>query len=526
MSSPSQVAEGGSRRKALVLGSGLQAISQVLLLVINLILTPYVIAGFGPERFSIYLLVASICLLMSTLDGGVGAAAQRFFTIYAGSGDIAARSRLMASLVGLTTLSTLCIFPFLLIFAPSIVSYFHVAAEYRDETIFLMRSLAALTGILIVRNLFNSLLFAHRRFVITASAAMVSHFIFAGGMIASVQFKWGLYGVAGTLIAVQVFVSAVNVPFALRLLDRHHFGWFGKERFREFLGYAWKLQVSSMITLIAAQKDQLVAGRLLGAQLSGPYGQGSNLAAQLVRMPMNALSPMQSVIGQDVGRLGEENSLQRTELLQRVWVRLSTVWLALGAPVVYVGVRAWLPDSYDLAGSVATILVVGLFFQLATTVLRLWCLTVGRPGLELESLAMGLAVNVIASIGLYPVLGMLGVIAGTAVSHAFVALYMQWRATRVLESPLRSFLREIPVPALVVISAITTGLALLAESHLPHGFLGIVTAALLALPGVAIAFFWLVPAAERRRLWRRLRRTPPVDDKPTTSTEQPADKAN
>ncbi|MFK5582844.1 oligosaccharide flippase family protein [Serinicoccus sp. LYQ131] len=497
---------GGSRRRTLVVGSGLQAMAQVMLLVVNLALTPYVIAGFGPERFSIYLLVSSISLLMSTLDGGIGAAAQRFFTLYAGSGDVRARSRMLASLVAITTASTACIFPVVFIFAPRLTDFFYVEPQYQPETVFLLRSLIALTGVLIIRNLFNSLLFAHRRFVVTASAAMASHVLFAVGMIASVELDWGLYGVAGTLISVQVFVSAVNIPFALRLVDSRHLRWFGWPRLREFMGYAWKLQLSSFLTLISAQKDQLVAGRLLGAQASGPYGQGANLAGQLVRLPMNALSPMQSVIGQDVGRLGEQDSVRSAELLQRVWVRLSCVWLALGVPAVYVGVRAWLPESYALTGVIAPILMAGLFFHLMTTVLRLWCLTVGKAGLELETLTVAFFVNVGVSIGLYPVMGMVGVVLGTATSHAFGALYMQWRARSVVEQPLRTFWREIPYLTTLVLFIVTAAIELTAEPYLPSGFAGILTAGILALPSAVLAFFLLVPRAERQTAWRAVLR--------------------
>ncbi|WP_454085469.1 oligosaccharide flippase family protein [Georgenia sp. Marseille-Q6866] len=488
---------GASRRRTLVVGSSLQATAQVMLVVINLALTPYVIGGFGPERFSIYLLVSSVSVLMATMDGGIGAAAQRFFTLYAGTGDVHARSRTLASLIGLTAIVTACVFPVALVLAPRLLQFFRVEAQYEAETVFLLRSLIALTGVLVIRNLFNSLLFAHRRFIVTAGAAMASHVLFAAGMIASVELGWGLYGVAVTLISVQVLVSAVNVPFALRLVDRRQFGWFGWTHLREFMGYAWKLQLSSVLTLVSGQKDQLVAGRLLGAQASGPFGQGANLAAQLVRLPMNAFSPMQSVVGQDVGRLGEKSSVQRTELLQRIWVRLSVVWVAVGVPAVYVGVRAWLPESYATAGAVASILMVGLFFHLATTVLRLWCLTVGRAGLELETLAVAFVVNVAVSIGLYPVLGMIGVVLGTTVGHAVGALYMQWRAMAVLDQPLRSFWKDVPLGTLLLLLGLTAAVELSVEAYLPRGFPGIVAAGVLALPSAVLAFFMLVPRAER-----------------------------
>ncbi len=492
-----------SRRRTLLMGTGLQATAQIVMLVINLALTPYMIDGLGPERFSIYLLVSSISLMASSFDGGIGATAQRFFTLYAGSNDVDSRTRMLVSLVLITTVSTALIFPVVVYFAPHLMTFFKVDAALRAEAVFMLRSLIALTGVLVIRNLFNSLLFAHRRFVITASAAMASHLIFAAGMILTVERDWGLRGVALTLIAVQVFVSSVNVPCALQHLDRRSVGWMGSKQLREFGRYAWKMQLSSILTLLAAQKDQLVAGRLLGAQNSGPFGQGSNLAAQLRRLPMNALQPMQSVIGHDVGRGTEVDSLHQTERLQRVWVQLSTVWLALGVPTTYVGVRAWLPDSYDMAGYVVPVLLVGLYFQLAASVLVLWSLTVGRPDLQLEMLALGLVFNVGLSVALYPIFGMMGVVAATSLSNVLSALYLQWRASRALDPPLRSFMRDVPVIPMLGISGFTTVLLLSMEPLLPTGFPGILSAGALAVPGLLLAIVWLVPQSERAR-WAKM----------------------
>ncbi|MDO5501458.1 MAG: polysaccharide biosynthesis C-terminal domain-containing protein, partial [Propionibacteriaceae bacterium] len=357
--------------------------------------------------------------------------------------------------------------------------------------------LIVLTGALLVRNLFNALLFAHGRFVTVALAQMASHLVFAGGMILTVRLDWGLYGVAGTLISVQVLVT---------LVDLRQLGWMGRAGFLGFLGYAWKVQVSTLLTLVTAQKDQLVAGRLLSAQNSGPFGQGSNLAAQLSKLPLNALSPMQSVVGADVGRLGVEASKGPTQTLQLVWVRFAAAWLAIGAPATYVGVRAWLPDSFELTGVIVPILMCGLFFQLCGTVLVLWCLTVGRPGLQLEMMVMGLAVNVVLSVVLYLAIGMMGVVVATAISNVAAALYLQFRCTRTLEHPLRSFVRDIPVLQMLVIAGVTAALELLAEPFLPDGFPGIAAAGVVALPGVLCAVLLLVPRAEVVKIVNRVRR--------------------
>ena len=79
--------EAESSRSVLVRGGGWNAAAQLSPILVNLALTPYVIHGLGLARFGLYILAVSIADFFSSFDGGLYAAAQRYFAVYAGQTD-------------------------------------------------------------------------------------------------------------------------------------------------------------------------------------------------------------------------------------------------------------------------------------------------------------------------------------------------------------------------------------------------------------------------------------------------------
>lgn len=494
-----------SRLHRLATGTGLQGTAQLWQIGINLALTPYIISGLGPQRYGVFLLVSTLTVMIANFDGGIGASALRYFTIYAGTGDRAARTRLMTTLVAIVTGLVLVIFTGILLLAPTLLEFFRVGPRLWNESLFLLRTLTVLSGVLLLRNLFNSILFAHGRFGVTATATILSYVVYAGGLILTVELGWGLYGVTWTLLAQQVTVTLINVPYAMRYLELRAIRFTTRAELLDFLRYAWKMQISALLLVVLTQKDQFVAGRVLGAEQSGPYGQGVNFSQQLRSLPMNAFSPMQAMIGQDVGRQGASRSLEGTARLQHVWVRLVAGWIAVAIPVSYYGVRAWLPESFELAGTVAAILVVGQFFQLAVAVLLLWALSLGHPELDLRYTLVAVVTNITLSFALYPLLGLIGVVVATAAAQAVGAVFLAWHARHVLSAHPPVFLRDVALLPTLVAGLLTWGLLVAAQPVIPDGPIGLILSGLLAGPALMMYAWWAMPRDLLRRLLTRIR---------------------
>lgn len=460
--------------------------SQLIPLVVNLALTPYIIHGLGPARYSVFLLVTSIATMLGQFDGGIGQSALRFFTINAGRGDAAATTRLLCTVTVVVAGFGAALTTVAFVFTDDILRFFRLAPDLVDESGLLLRVLCALVGVLLLRNVFNSVLIATLRFRITATAIVVGYLVYAVGLVLCVERGWGLYGIAATMIVQQLLGTAITLPPALRLLDRRGLRWLDRAEAAHFFGYAWKVQISGLSGMIQTQKDQLVAGRVLSAQESGPFGQGSNFAMQIRMLPLNALAPVQAILGAKVGELGAHGALPTAQRLQRTWVRAVTGWCVLGTPATFVGVRAWLPDSYAASATVAAILVGAAFFPLSVVVLKVWTLSLGRPGIDVRASVVSLTVNFTSSLLLYPALGMFGVVLGTAAGQTGSALFYTWAARRALPAAPGVFLRDVPWWQALLTLALVVGVQAWVAPMLPRGVFGLVGAAGAAVPAALV----------------------------------------
>jgi len=475
--------------RTLVSGTSWQALAQVAPLIINLVLTPYTIHGLGLDVYTVFLLVNSIQAMMSTFNGGIGPSVQRYLTIYAGRDDREATTRLVTtmSVIVLGIVAVVLTAFFLLV--PVIIGFFPVFAADASGSVFLLFTQIALIGLMQVRGLFQSVIFARQKFAFVSIAILVAHAIYTVGIIVTVETGAGLRGIAWIFIAQQVVGTVIIVPPAFRYLSRSGLGFIDRALLMEFGGYAWKVQISSWLDVLTQQADLLIVSKLRGAE-AGIFGPGQTFAQQLRMLPMNAIGPMLVLVGRSVGEKGEKGAVADYERLQRLWTIAVTGWVATGAPAAYFGVVAWLHLGTDLPGRVASILLFGHLFALLMRAPILWCLALRRPGLDVTQGLVFLVLKIILTIGLAIPFGAIGVAVGTCVSQLGAALCLSWLVRTRLDTTVSSYWRQIPVGHALVcalISGVSTwGMSLLVGPVIPNGALGLLACGLAAGPALFI----------------------------------------
>ena len=169
--------------RVLARGTSWQTGPQVVAWVVNIGMTPYVISGLGAGRYSIFLLINTLTTMLSTFDGGLGLSAMRYYSLYAGRDDRASTTRLLLTVGVVLGALFSVVFAALLLAAPHLLSLFGVDAQYRLESLFLLRTLTVIVYVAFLRNLFNSILYAHQRFRIAAIASFTSYAMYAAGMV-------------------------------------------------------------------------------------------------------------------------------------------------------------------------------------------------------------------------------------------------------------------------------------------------------------------------------------------------------
>lgn len=487
--------------RVLVKGTSWQAVGQFVPLVINLILTPYIIHGIGLELYAIFLVVNSLQGMLGMFNGGIGPSVTRYLTIYAGQNDRVSATRLVWSMSLLVSAIVVVVFGFFFAFVPEIVAFFPATAVDPEGAAFLLGTQVFLMAVLQIRGILQSVLFAQQRFAITSIAYLVGHVIYTIGLVITVEQHLGLVGIAWTFVVQQVFSTLIIVPPSLRYLTARGLGFIDRALLVEFMGYAWKVQISGLIDMLSQQIDILIVGRVRPGDV-GHFGPGSTFAQQLRMVPMNAAGPMQSIIGRAVGEKGEAGAVDDYVRLQRLWVRAVTGWFAVGVPAAYFGVIAWL-NLGELPGMVASILVFAHWFAMLIRVQMLWCLSVRRAGLDVEQGMCFVVLKIALTFALLGPFGLVGVVVATVVAQVASCLYLGWRM-RTLTVRVPSPWENVPVVQALLTSLVSGALvwaaSLLVGPVVPHGALGLLVCGLAAGPALVLYLVWTIGLDELARL--------------------------
>lgn len=476
-------------RAMLLRGTSWQAASQFIPIVINIVLTPYVIHGLGLQLYGIFLLLNSIQFVLSTFNGGIGPSVSRYLAVYAGRGDKESATRLVTTMTVIVAALVVVIFGGFLALIPKLFEWFPVLAVDRDGAVFLITTQVLLAGMLQIRSIFQSVLAAAGRFALTSWAIILGHIIYTVGMIITVETGAGLVGIAWLFVAQQTLSTVMMIPAALRHLTRSGVGFVGRDFMGEFFAYAWKVQLASWVDITAQQIDTIIVGRFRPEQL-GYFGPGVTFAQQLRMVLMNAVGPMITFVGRAVGERSAEGARDPVEKLQRYWVRAVTGYFAVGIPAAYFGVNAWLNLGSTIPGAVAALLLVGHAAAMLVRVLIVWCQMMRQPGLEVAQGLVFLVAKIVGTVALVIPLGVIGVAAATSLSSLIAALYLCWIANRRLSVRIALPWREIPwllaIGAGGLAWACTYGAHLLIGFVVPFGVLGLLTCAAAAAPALVL----------------------------------------
>ena len=510
--------------RTLARGAGWQATTQLAPLVINIVLTPVIITGLGVDRYGLFLLVSVIATVLAAADGGIGATALRYFSVYAGEDDSARTTRLLTTTaLAITGIAAVAFGAFFAV-APYGLRLLDIPPDLLPEGTYMLRTLIVITAVAQLRGLFTAVLNAHQRFALTSLTNNLGYVLYIAGVLLTVHNDWGLYGIAVTLVVQQVVATLVIVPASFRHLDRRAVGIMPKPLRREFWRYALHTQWSSAMLLVTLQTDAIVVGAFLPVRQVAYYTTGANFATQMRNVPLNALVPMQSLLGRAVGSSGAEGATSTFERLQRVWVVGTTGWGVVALSASWFGVTAWLGPDFSLSGVVAVIMLSGYLTSLWADVLMVWAQSLGHPEYAARSATIGAVVNLVLTLALVVPLGIIGTVIATASSQVVGALLLLRLARRGLPTGVRSFLLEVPVLPALVTAAVVVALEVVVHPFLPEGPLGLVAAGVVAGPGLVL---YAAMTFGVRTSWqfvrdRLVRRSTPLDADEKTATDEKA----
>jgi hypothetical protein len=144
--------------------------------------------------------------------------------------------------------------------SPLLMELLGVHGHLATEGVFMLRTLGLLVALSLVHNLYTSLLNSTQAYALTNLVTTCSYFVWSAGMVLSVRDHWGLRGAALSLLAQQVFSSALIGPRCLRFLSLRRPIFLTWPEARALLVFAGSTEGMSLIVLVNAQFNSLIVG--------------------------------------------------------------------------------------------------------------------------------------------------------------------------------------------------------------------------------------------------------------------------
>jgi O-antigen/teichoic acid export membrane protein len=472
-----------------------------------LLLTPVLVDSLGPAGFGLWSLVATVTVLVTATDGGLGAALLRFATVHPEHRP------------SLLRVGGLLIFAFSLpvaalaaTLASPITRLLTLPPELAVEAEQFVRTIAFAIPPILLTSLLSALLVARVRYRYLTLGTLVSALVLIMPILTSPHIR------SSVVLVAYIWTASLWTRFVIELvgcrgeLASMRFTRMAREVRRAYLSFAYRAQVINFLAVFNLQVDALIVALLLPIEAVGIYSVGANVAYLVRRLPSYVLMPLFTRLALELGQTSRSGVLPTRSIgsfvhLHRLWVITVVGVVSATALPVALSLRIWLGPVFTASAVVALILLVGHAINLLGGMYSNLVRLLNRPGIEVQYLSLATAVNLLLTVVLAPLLGVLGVVAATTVGLTVGTVWLVREARRTFGETLPRLTVGVPVlPALG--SALGGALVALSGTTLVPGP-SLLAAALTGVSAASLGLLCFVAAIgpERRHSLMRLARS-------------------
>jgi O-antigen/teichoic acid export membrane protein len=429
---------------------------------IGLVVLPLNVHYLGTSAYGLWMLTASITTYFSVLELGYGSAVVKFVAEYRAKKDAQALNEILSTLFTVFTIMGVLVYVIAMVVAALMPVIFNLDPSQVNVGRTVLLIIAANVTLHFVFSVYGGVVNGFQYYYLNNVIGTVTTI---AGATVNVIVLWLGYGLvelvaATTLVRVAPYylyrrnAKRAFPPLALR------FGNFRRERLREVTGFSVYLAIIDWSSRLNYTVDTFTIGVFLNTTAVGVYAVGLRLSEALFRIT-NQLQVFlfPAIVHRAVeGRIED----QRTLLVRATRFQLAIAMALCGsvAAVADVLIRTWIGTGFENGVRTAQLLV-------AVVVLRAWMAMPGtllkgsgRHALVAKVSAGSAVANVLLSVALVKIIGIVGVALGTLIPAATLAAFVIFpTACREVELPVITGYRRVvwPTvwPALVVIVALT-----------------------------------------------------------------------
>jgi O-antigen/teichoic acid export membrane protein len=421
------------------------ALRYVFIAPIPFVMTPLILHKIGVAGYGTWAVFLAVNGLTSLADLGLVGTLSKFVADYHARRDFPALARLLGSGLTLFLLLDLAIGTVLWGGSPFLVSrLFHGTTTASTELVILFRCFVIVIAANILSQLFASVTTGLQRLdlsnIISASNALLSA-LFGGFLL---QRGWGLRGLVYGYISSGIVTIGAYLIVVRKLLPQVALNplKFDRTEARKMFGYSFRLYITQAAVVVHNQVEKVFLAVLIGVAPVGWYEISSDTALKIRGAIGFILGPVLPAAS-ELNALGDESRIK--ELYYRTQKYLALCGVPAVCYVIVISnrfVELWLGPGMSMIAFPLCVLLAANFFNLATGPGFLIFAGRGYMSPGIRSALLGLALNVLLSLGLIFKFGFAGAVVGTSVSLIIASSYFMFLFHRHTGYPLLRVLQE------------------------------------------------------------------------------------
>lgn len=407
-----------------------------------LLLTPVVIKSLGTDEFGLWVLAFSVMGIFGLLDFGLLTSTVKFVAECKGSGDSRRRNEILSTLFGFYVAIAIVAAAAVVALSLNFAALFNVPQALERKASILILLLGLRTVVLgLPLGFFRGVLFGHQAIVPINISRTASTFLYGAGCWFVLNAGHGILALAGVNLATMLLEHIVYVVWTFRTLPDLRLvpSLASRKMIGEITSFSGSQFIVNTASLIRLRTDPLIVTMFFPLSFVAIYSVGLKVAEQinfLVKQGTNVLAPVIA----ELHAAGEGEKI--APILVKVMKFAIAPAVAFAVSVYFLGkgaLVAWLGVEFAGAAPVLSILVTSsVFMVVELTTSGFLAMTGHHVATSRAAVASGV-VNIVSSLVLVQVFGLVGVALGTLVASITVdALLVPGVACRVYNiSPAR-----------------------------------------------------------------------------------------
>ncbi len=452
-------------------------VSTLLLMAVNIFLTPFLLRSLGDAEYGVYKMMASFAGYLVLMNFGTGTIMTRFVSSYLGKEDKKGERNFIA--MGLIVTGALA----LLIAAVSFVLYIFLDEIYMDKLslpqLQKAKSLFVILAINIIVTLvsqaYEGIVMAYERFVLTNGFKIVKTLIKVTLVLVLFQFKADSLLIVSVDLALSVLYLVICFVYSqVKLKATPKLYKFDKAIFASALTFSLAMLLQSVVNQVNSNVDVTILGIMLGPDSVTVY----SIAMQVFMIFSSISTAAVAVYLPKFSKLVASGH-KDGETLTREMIAPSRVQTLVSGAILFgflvCGrdfINIWVGADYSLAWWIAIIIMIPTFFVYTNGIVVSVLDALGKRLVRSAVLCAVALCNVGLSIGLVFWIGELGAPVATAIATfigSFIIMNIYYK--KVIGIRIMSLFKGIfkgILPALLLSSLVTLPLVI----FVPVGLLG------------------------------------------------------